>query len=438
MSKIKNIHARQILDSRGNPTIEVELITSNNISVIASVPSGASTGKYEAIELRDNDIKVYLGKSVYKAINNVNNIIKKELIGMRVDEQERIDLKMIELDDTYQKSNLGANAILGVSIALAKAAAKEQNLALYEYLGNKDSKTLPMPLINIINGGAHADNNIDIQEFMIVPIGAKSFSQALQMGSEIFHILGKILKQKGFNINVGDEGGYAPNLKSDDQAIEYIIQAIEKAGYRIGAEVAIAIDAAANEFYDEKTKLYKLKNFNKDLSTDSLIEFWKKWIKEYPIISLEDPISEDDWEGWIELNKKIGDNIQLVGDDLFATNIERLKKGLNLKAANAILVKMNQIGTISETIETINMAKKNNYNFIISHRSGETEDTTIADLAVASNSKQIKTGSMSRSERIAKYNRLLRIEEYLGKNSIFKNPFNKDIEIQKKFLESNT
>ncbi len=423
MNKIKDIKVRQILDSRGNPTIEVEIINTNNISAIASVPSGASTGKYEALELRDNDQSKYLGKSVFKAIDNINNILKKELIGMKAQEQQRIDLKMMEIDGTSNKSNLGANAILGISLAIAKLGAKEQNKDLYEYLGDLDSRILPMPLINIINGGAHADNNVDIQEFMIVPVGAKTFSESIKIGVEVFHTLGKILKQNNFNINVGDEGGYAPNLKSDEQAIEFILEAIEKAGYKAEEEVSIAIDAAATEFYDNDSKTYNLKNYGNNISSDKLIEMWETWIKKYPIISLEDPMSEDNWDGWNKLNKKIGDKIQIIGDDLFTTNIKRLKKGIDLKSANAILIKMNQIGTISETIETINMAKENNFNIIISHRSGETEDTSIADFAVAFKSKQIKTGSLSRSERVAKYNRLIRIEEKLGKKAIFENPF---------------
>ncbi|MCP3658974.1 MAG: phosphopyruvate hydratase [Bacteroidetes bacterium] len=422
MDKIKDIKARQILDSRGNPTIEVEIINTNNISALASVPSGASTGKHEALELRDNDYSKYSGKSVFKAIANVQNL-KKELIGMQAQEQQRIDLKMLELDGTPNKSKLGANAILGISLALAKLGAKEQNKELYEYLGSSNSKILPMPLINIINGGAHADNNIDIQEFMIIPIGAKSFSEAIKIGTEIFHTLGKILKKDNYNTNVGDEGGYAPNLKSDEQAIEYILESINKAGYKVGGEVAIAIDAAATEFYDITSKKYKLLNYNKKLSSEEMVDFWTSWINKYPIISLEDPLSEDDWEGWSKLTEKVGDKIQIIGDDLFTTNIDRLEKGINLKAANAILIKMNQIGTISETLEVINKAKENKFNIIISHRSGETEDTSIADLAIACSSKQIKTGSLSRSERVAKYNRLLRIEEKLDKKALFYNPF---------------
>ncbi len=426
MSKIKNIHAREILDSRGNPTIEVEIITTNNKIGRAAIPSGASTGKHEAIELRDKDMNRFLGKGVLNAIHNVNNLIFKSIKDINITDQQKIDQILIDLDGTENKSNLGANAILGVSIASAKAAANELNKPLYKYLGNELSMdsftstfTLPMPFINVINGGCHADNSLDIQEFMIVPIGASSFHQAIQMGSEIFHNLAKILKSNNLSTNVGDEGGYAPNLDSDDQAVELILQAIEKSGYKVSQDVSVAIDAASTEFYDPETQTYNLKNSKGTLDYTEMVEFWKNWINKYPIISLEDPMAEDDWVGWQELTKQIGSKTQIVGDDLFVTNPNRLQKGIDIKAANSILIKMNQIGTLSETINTTNIAVKNNFKTIISHRSGETEDTTIADLSVALNAGQIKTGSLSRSDRTAKYNQLLRIEEDLGSSAFF-------------------
>lgn len=417
---IRDIHARQILDSRGNPTIEVDLVTSNGEVGRAAVPSGASTGKHEAVELRDNDKKMYGGKGVLKAVENVNTIIAKELTGFSVLEQNLIDLTMIELDKTNNKSKLGANAILAVSMAVARAAALESGQSLYRYIGGVNANTLPIPLMNILNGGSHADNSIDFQEFMIVPTGADTFSESLQMGVEIFHNLKKVLHKKGYSTNVGDEGGFAPNIKSNEEAIETVLKAIEESGFKPGEDVYIAMDAATSEFYDEKKKLYHFhKSDGKKLTSDEMVDYWKTWCKKYPIISIEDGMDEDDWTGWKKLTAAVGSNTQLVGDDLFVTNVERLSKGINSEVANSILIKVNQIGTITETIESVNMAIRNSYTTIMSHRSGETEDTTIADLAVALNCGQIKTGSASRSDRMAKYNQLLRIEEELGPVAYF-------------------
>jgi len=417
---IRDIHARQILDSRGNPTIEVDVVTSNGEVGRAAVPSGASTGKHEAVELRDNDKKMYGGKGVLKAVENVNTIIAKELTGFSVLEQNLIDLTMIELDKTNNKSKLGANAILAVSMAVARAAALESGQSLYRYIGGVNANTLPIPLMNILNGGSHADNSIDFQEFMIVPTGADTFSESLQMGVEIFHNLKKVLHKKGYSTNVGDEGGFAPNIKSNEEAIETVLKAIEESGFKPGEDVYIAMDAATSEFYDEKKKLYHFhKSDGKKLTSDEMVDYWKTWCKKYPIISIEDGMDEDDWTGWKKLTAAVGSNTQLVGDDLFVTNVERLSKGINSEVANSILIKVNQIGTITETIESVNLAIRNSYTTIMSHRSGETEDTTIADLAVALNCGQIKTGSASRSDRMAKYNQLLRIEEELGPVAYF-------------------
>jgi enolase len=415
MSQIAAVHARQILDSRGNPTVEVDVITTEGELGRAAVPSGASTGKHEAVELRDNKKNEWSGKGVSKAVNNVNNIIAKEITGLLVDEQNLIDEVMIRLDGTPNKAKLGANAILAVSLAVAKAAAQESGLSLYRYVGGVNANTLPIPLMNILNGGAHADNKIDFQEFMIVPTGADTFSQALQMGTNVFHQLKAVLKKKGYSTNVGDEGGFAPNIASNEEAIETVLTAIEAAGYKPGKDIYIAMDAAASEFYDEKAKVYNFhKSSGKKFSSDELVSYWASWVKKYPIISIEDGMAEDDWDGWKKLTDKLGSKIQLVGDDNFVTNVTRLRKGIEGGVANSILIKVNQIGTLTETINTVNLAKNNSYSSIMSHRSGETEDTTIADLAVALNCGQIKTGSASRTDRIAKYNQLLRIEEELG------------------------
>ncbi|OWY21000.1 phosphopyruvate hydratase [Sphingobacteriales bacterium UPWRP_1] len=419
MSLITDIKARQILDSRGNPTVEVDVITENGITGRAAVPSGASTGKHEAVELRDNDTAVFLGKGVLKAVENVDRIFN-ELEGMSVFEQSEIDAIMCDLDETDNKSNLGANAILAVSMAVAKAAAQESKQPLYRYLGGVNATTLPIPLMNILNGGAHADNSIDFQEFMIVPVGADFFSDALRMGAEVFHHLKKVLHGKGYSTNVGDEGGFAPNIKSNEEAIETVLHAIEKAGYRPGEDMMIALDAASSEFYDEKTGLYCFKKSTGDkLTSHEMVQYWSEWAKKYPIISMEDAIAEDDWEGWLQLTEKLSDKVQLVGDDLFVTNVDRLAEGIEKEIANAILIKVNQIGTLSETFNCVRLATRYGYNSIISHRSGETEDTTIADIAVALNTGQIKTGSASRSDRIAKYNQLLRIEEELGGGAVY-------------------
>ena len=418
MSTIVSINARQILDSRGNPTIEVDVITSSGILGRAAVPSGASTGIHEAVELRDGDKKFYLGKGVLQAVQNVNKVIAEELQGMLVMDQAEIDQRMIDLDGTVNKGNLGANAILGVSLAVANAAAQETNQQLYRYFGGVAANTLPIPMMNILNGGSHADNSIDFQEFMIMPVGADSFSEAIRMGSEVFHHLKNVLKKGKYSTNVGDEGGFAPNLKSNEEAIKFILQAIEVAGYEPGKDIFIALDPAASEFYLPKENVYHLhKSTGDKLSPKDMVEFWKGWVKKYPIISIEDGMAEDDWDGWKLMTDQMGKKIQLVGDDIFVTNVSRLQKGINMGVANSILIKVNQIGTLTETINAVNLAYRNSYTAIISHRSGETEDTTIADLAVALNTGLIKTGSACRSERIAKYNQLLRIEEQLGSSA---------------------
>lgn len=420
MSLIESIHARQILDSRGNPTIEVDVVTESGAYGRAAVPSGASTGTHEAVELRDGDKKKYMGKGVLKAVENVNTKIASELVGFSVYEQNLLDKIMIELDGTANKGKLGANAILGTSLAIAKAGAMEAGIPLYRYIGGVSANTLPVPMMNILNGGSHADNSIDFQEFMVMPVGADTFSEALQMGAEIFHTLKKVLHDKGLSTNVGDEGGFAPNIKSNEEAIEIVLKAIEKAGYKPGADVFIALDPAASEFYDSKTKLYHFKKSNgKKLKPLEMADYWTNWAKKYPIISLEDGMAEDDWAGWTALTQKIGDKVQLVGDDLFVTNVKRLQKGIDDGVANAILIKVNQIGSLTETIDAVNLAKRNSYKSVMSHRSGETEDSTIADLAVALNTGQIKTGSASRSDRMAKYNQLIRIEEELGETAYF-------------------
>lgn len=420
MSLITNIRARQILDSRGNPTVEVDVITQNGVLGRAAVPSGASTGTHEAAELRDGDKKRFLGKGVLNAVENVNSTINDELNGLSVFDQSHLDQLMISLDGSGNKSVLGANAVLGVSLAIAKAAAIELNQPLYRYVGGVNANVLPIPLMNILNGGSHADNSIDFQEFMIVPLGAKSFSEALRMGTEVFHHLKAVLKKKGMSTNVGDEGGFAPNLESNEEAIKVVLQAIETAGYRPGEDIYIAMDAASSEFYDAKSGQYVFKKSTGDkLSSSDMVSFWADWTRKYPIVSIEDGLAEEDWAGWKQLTQKIGDKVQLVGDDLFVTNVNFLKKGIDTQTANSILVKVNQIGTLSETIDAVTLAKENSYTTIMSHRSGETEDSTIADLAVALNCGQIKTGSASRSDRIAKYNQLLRIEEELGPGAKF-------------------
>ena len=414
-SSIHKIIAREILDSRGNPTIEVDALLSNGAFGRAAVPSGASTGEHEAIELRDNDRLRYLGKGVKKAVENINTVIANAIIGLDAFNQKNIDDAMIALDGTPNKSYLGANSILGVSLAVAKSASNAKNKPLYEYLNKDRIYTMPIPMMNIINGGSHADNNIDFQEFMVFPVGANSFSMALQMGTEIFHQLKIVLKGRDLNTAVGDEGGFAPNLKSNEEAIEIILTAIDKAGYKAGEDIYIALDVAASEIFDENK--YILKSERKSLSSDQMISYYKNLINKYPIISIEDGLAENDWDGWVSMNEELGNKIQIVGDDLTVTNINRLKKAINLKAMNAILIKLNQIGSLTETLETIDLAKKTNFGAIISHRSGETEDTTIADLAVACGVGQIKTGSASRTDRICKYNQLLRIEENLSNKS---------------------
>ncbi len=411
MSEIISIYAREILDSRGNPTVEVEVLLDSGVIGRAAVPSGASTGEHEAVELRDDESR-FGGKGVLKAVNNVNNIIADEIIGYDAIEQTLIDEAMLKLDGTDNKSNLGANAILGVSMAVARAASIELGLPLYRYLGGTNSKVLPVPMSNILNGGKHADNNVDLQEFMIMPLGASTFKEALQMNAEVFHALKSYLKSKGHSTAVGDEGGFAPNLKSNEEALEVIVKAIEKAGYRPGTDISIALDPASSEFYENGK--YHLKAENKKLSSKEMVEYYENLIKKYPIVSIEDGLAEDDWDGWKIMKKRLGDKIQIVGDDIFVTNVERLKRGIAENCANSILIKLNQIGTVSETMDTIEMAKTHGYTCVISHRSGETEDTFIADLAVAMNTGQIKTGSLCRSERIAKYNQLIRIEEDLG------------------------
>ncbi|HYG53612.1 MAG TPA: phosphopyruvate hydratase [Flavobacteriales bacterium] len=420
MSTIVKVEARQILDSRGNPTVEVDVITANGIIGRAAVPSGASTGAHEAVELRDNDKANYLGKGVTKAVQNVNSTLNEELEDVSVFDQGGIDQLMIELDGSTNKAKLGANAILGVSLAVAKAAAIESGMPLYRYVGGVNANTLPVPLMNILNGGQHADNKIDIQEFMIMPVGADSFSQSLKMGTEVFHHLKAVLKKAGHSTNVGDEGGFAPNLDSNEEAIEIVLKAIETAGYKPGKDIYIALDAASTEFYDAKKKLYTFEATGDKMSSEKMVEYWTKWVKKYPILSIEDGMAEDDWDGWKMLTEAVGAKCQLVGDDLFVTNVKRLSEGIKKGIANSILVKVNQIGTLTETINAVNMAKENSFTSIMSHRSGETEDTTIADLAVALNCGQIKTGSASRSDRIAKYNQLLRIEETLGDAAVFK------------------
>ncbi|MBK8843087.1 MAG: phosphopyruvate hydratase [Saprospiraceae bacterium] len=420
MSAIVDIRSREILDSRGNPTIEVEVLTEEGAVGRAAVPSGASTGKHEAVELRDNDKKRYLGKGVINACKHVDDELREEVVGMDVSQQREIDQVMRDADGTKNKANFGANAILGVSLAVAKAAAMESGQPLYRYIGGINACTLPVPMMNILNGGSHADNSIDFQEFMIMPIGAPYFSESLRMGVEIFHNLKIVLKDKGYSTNVGDEGGFAPNIKSNEEAIEMVLTAIEKAGYTPGEDVMIALDAAATEFYDEKNKVYHFKKSDgKKLSGDEMVDYWKKWVKKYPICSIEDGLAEDDWKSWTKLTADVGKKVQIVGDDLFVTNTERLSRGIKEQAANAILVKVNQIGTLTETIEAVQMATKAGFNSVMSHRSGETEDTTIADLAVALNTGEIKTGSASRYDRIAKYNQLLRIEEELLESGIF-------------------
>lgn len=420
MSTIINIHARQILDSRGNPTVEVDVLTDNGVVGRAAVPSGASTGVHEAVELRDGDKSKFMGKSVTKAVHNVNTVLREELNGMYIFDQVAIDRAMIAIDDTPNKASLGANAILGVSLAVAKAAAIESGQELYRYIGGVGANTLPIPMMNILNGGSHADNSIDFQEFMIMPAGAPTFSEAIRMGSEVFHNLKSVLKDLGYSTNVGDEGGFAPNLKSNEEAVKVILQAIEKAGYKPGEDVFLALDPASSEYYIPEENVYHLKWSTGDkLTPAQMVDFWNDWASKYPIISLEDGMAEDDWDGWKVMTDKLGGKIQLVGDDLFVTNTERLQKGIDQGVCNSILVKVNQIGSLTETIEAVNLAYRNAYTAVISHRSGETEDTTIADLAVALNTGQIKTGSASRSDRIAKYNQLLRIEEGLGEMAYF-------------------
>lgn len=420
MSYITDVHARQILDSRGNPTVEVDVITENGVLGRAAVPSGASTGKHEAVELRDNDKSLYMGKGVLKAVDNVNEEIADQLIGLNVNEQAFIDSRLIEIDGTENKSKLGANATLAVSMAVAKAAAVESKLPLFRYLGGVNSTVLPIPLMNILNGGAHADNKIDFQEFMIVPVGADTFSEGLRWGVEVFHHLKTVLKKKGFSTNVGDEGGFAPDIQSNDEAIETVLMAIEAAGYKPGVQIGIAMDAATSEMYNEKDGTYHFyKSSKKTISRDEMVDYWTNWVNKYPIVSIEDGMAEDDWEGWKKHTDAIGKKCQLVGDDLFVTNVKRLQKGIDQGIGNSILIKVNQIGTVTETINAVQLAQTNSYSSIMSHRSGETEDTTIADLAVALNCGQIKTGSASRTDRMAKYNQLLRIEELLEGNAIY-------------------
>lgn len=416
MSLILDVHARQILDSRGNPTVEVDVITENGTLGRAAVPSGASTGTFEAVELRDNDKNKYMGKGVLNAVKNVNEKLAKELQGIDVFEQNAIDKLMNTIDGTENKGNIGANAILGVSLAVAKAAAQESRQPLYRYIGGVNANTLPIPMMNILNGGAHADNKIDYQEFMIMPVGADSFSEALRMGTETFHHLKSVLKKKGYSTNVGDEGGFAPEIQSNEEAIEIVLQAIETAGYKAGEQIYIAMDAASSEMYDEATKTYSFYKSNpgRKLSSDEMVAYWTEWASKYPILSIEDGLAESDWDGWKKLTDALGKKVQLVGDDLFVTNVKFLQKGIETGVANSILVKVNQIGSLTETINAVSLAQTSGYTSVMSHRSGETEDYTIADLAVALNCGQIKTGSASRSDRIAKYNQLIRIEEELG------------------------
>lgn len=420
MSLITDIYAREVLDSRGNPTVEVEVWTETDAYGIAMVPSGASTGAFEAIELRDNEKNRYLGKGVLKAVENVNTIIAEEIIGMDVFDQVAIDNLLIELDGTENKARLGANAILGVSLAVAKAAANELGIPLYQYIGGVNAKVLPVPMMNILNGGEHADNNVDIQEFMVMPVGAANFREALRMGAEVFHNLKAVLKGKGLNTAVGDEGGFAPNLSSNEEALKTIMEAIERAGYTPGKDVVLALDVAATELYDKEKNIYRLAGENRELTSDEMIDYYVELVGKYPIVSIEDGLAEEDWDGWKKLTEKLGNKIQLVGDDLFVTNTERVEKGIGMNVANSVLVKLNQIGTLTETLNTIEMAKTHGYTAVISHRSGETEDTTIADLAVATNAGQIKTGAPSRTDRTAKYNQLLRIEDMLGPSAQYK------------------
>ena len=418
MSLIEQIWSREILDSRGNPTIEAEVVLEDGTKGRAAVPSGASTGENEAVELRDNDKLRYMGKGVLKAVKNVNETIAGELEGFDVIDQRLLDKTMIELDGTENKSKLGANAILAVSLASARAAAAFLEVPLYRYIGGSNARTLPVPMMNILNGGAHADNNVDFQEFMVMPVGADSFSKALRMGSEIFHNLKNVLRSRGYSTGVGDEGGFAPNLKSNEEAVETILEAIDKAGYVAGDNVMLALDPAASEFYKDGSYIFK-KSDNRKLSSDEMAAFWTEWCSKYPIISIEDGMAENDWDGWKNLTEKIGDRIQLVGDDLFVTNVKFLRRGIEMGATNSILIKVNQIGTLTETLDAIELARTNKMTAVISHRSGETEDSFIADLAVATNAGQIKTGSLCRSDRIAKYNQLLRIEEDLGEAAVF-------------------
>ncbi|MBK7558066.1 MAG: phosphopyruvate hydratase [Chitinophagaceae bacterium] len=420
MSYIASIHARQILDSRGNPTIEVDILTENEHLGRAAVPSGASTGIHEAVELRDGNKKLYGGKSVLKAVKNVNTLLTDNLLGWDVADQTGIDAMMIALDGTSNKSKLGANAMLAISLAVAKAAALEANLPLYRYIGGTNARILPIPMMNILNGGSHADNKIDFQEFMVMPVGASSFSEGLQWGVEIFHTLKTVLKKKGYSTNVGDEGGFAPDIQSNEEAIETVMMAISAAGFKAGSQIAIALDPAVSEMYDKTKKVYHFhKSDGKKLSSEKMVDYWANWVKQYPIISIEDGMAEDDWKGWKLLTDTLGKKIQLVGDDLFVTNVTRLERGIKEGVGNGLLVKVNQIGTLTETINAVSMAQQNGYNTIMSHRSGETEDSTIADLAVALNCGQIKTGSASRSDRMAKYNQLIRIEEILGDSGIY-------------------
>ncbi|MDB9910096.1 phosphopyruvate hydratase [Flavobacteriales bacterium] len=421
MGRIVDIHARQILDSRGNPTVEAEVLTENGVMGRAAVPSGASTGKHEAVELRDGDKGTYLGMGVLKAVQNIKTAINEELKGVYVSEQVLIDQKMIDLDGTPNKANLGANAMLAVSLACSKAAAEESGQTLYNYIGGVNARELPIPMMNILNGGSHADNSIDFQEFMVMPVGATSFAEALQMGTEVFHHLKAELQAQGYSTNVGDEGGFAPNLGSNDEAIQVVIKAIESAGYTPGVDMYIAIDAAASEFYNSDENVYHFhQSTGEKLAPEEMVNFWADWSEKYPILSIEDGLDEDDWEGWKSLTDKIGNKVQLVGDDLFVTNVDRLSRGIENNIANSILIKVNQIGTLTETINAVQMAQNSSYTSVMSHRSGETEDTTIADLSVALNCGQIKTGSASRSDRMAKYNQLLRIEEMLGDQAIYK------------------
>ncbi len=420
MSFIANIVARQILDSRGNPTVEADVYTSDGIMGRAAVPSGASTGKHEAVELRDKAKKIYMGKGVTKAVANINDKIAEELYGWDVTDQRGLDQVMLDMDGTPNKSKLGANAMLAVSLAASKAAAHATGLSLYRYIGGANAKTLPVPMMNILNGGAHADNKIDFQEFMVMPVGASTFSEGLRWGVEVFHSLKEVLKSKGYSTNVGDEGGFAPDIQSNEEAIETVLMAIEKAGYKPGDDMVIAMDAAISELYNAKSKKYVFhKSDNRKVSSAKMVEYWNEWCKKYPIVSIEDGMDEDDWKGWKSLTDSVGQNVQLVGDDLFVTNVDRLKDGIDKGVANGLLVKVNQIGTLTETIEAVTMAQRAGYNTVMSHRSGETEDATIADLAVALNCGQIKTGSASRSDRMAKYNQLIRIEEELGDSAYY-------------------